>query len=60
MSDKEHAKKKARRRASRQHQGPNHWHVERRSTVIICGNCQAKIPVWKNPDYCPQCEQGKP
>ena len=59
MSDKEDAQKSARRCASRMHQGPNHWHVERRSTVIICGNCEAKIPIWKNPDYCPECEEGK-
>ena len=59
MDDKEKAQKSARRRASRNHQGPNHWHVERRSNVIICGNCEAKIPVWKDPQYCPECEEGK-
>ena len=58
-SDKDNARNKARRRASREHQGPNHWHVERRSTVIICGHCEAKIPLWKNPQYCPECEEGK-
>jgi len=60
MSEREDEKNKTRRRASRAHQGPNHWHVETRSTVIICGHCEAKIPVWKKPKYCPECEQGKP
>lgn len=48
-----------RKRASRTHQGPGHWHVEKRSTVIICGNCQAKIPKWKSPRFCPECGAGK-
>lgn len=48
-----------RRRASRTHQGAGHWHVEKRSSVIICGNCQARIPKWKNPQSCPECNQGE-
>ena len=48
-----------RKRASRVHQGPGHWHVEKRTSVIICRNCQAKIPKWKNPQYCPECSEGK-
>ena len=48
-----------RKRASRTHQGSGHWHVERRSTVIVCQNCEAHIPKWKNPKYCPECGEGK-
>jgi len=48
-----------RNRASRRHQGLGHWHVEKRSTVIVCGNCEARIPKWKNPKYCPECGAGK-
>ncbi|WP_181389854.1 hypothetical protein [Leucothrix pacifica] len=48
-----------RKRASRTHQGPGHWHVEKRSTVIVCQNCEAHIPKWKNPKYCPECGEGK-
>ena len=59
MNRKDQTKHSTRQRASRTHQGPNHWHVERRSSVIICGNCGVKIPVWKNPQFCPECEEGK-
>lgn len=48
-----------RKRASRTHQGRGHWHVEKRSSVIVCGNCQARIPRWKNPQFCPECREGE-
>jgi rubrerythrin len=48
-----------RKRASRMHQGLGHWHVEKRSSVIICRNCKTHIPKWKNPKYCPSCGDGK-
>ncbi len=48
-----------RKRASRVHQGPGHWHVEKRTNVIICRSCQAKIPKWKKPQYCPECYEGR-
>lgn len=44
MSDLE-TKEITRKRAARQHQGDGHWHVERRSTVIICRACGERIPM---------------
>ena len=37
----------------------NHWHVNKRSSVIICKFCETKIPIWENPKYCPNCLDGK-
>ena len=48
-----------RKRASRRHQGPGHWHVEKSSSFIICGDCKARIPKWKKPQFCPDCGAGK-
>lgn len=59
QNHKEDERNITRKRASRRHQGPGHWHVEKRSTVIVCGNCQARIPKWKNPRSCPDCGDGK-
>jgi len=56
---KEEERNITRRRASRLHQGPGHWHVEKKSSVIVCGNCKAHIPKWKNPQFCPECGKGK-
>lgn len=56
---KEDERNITRRRASRIHQGPGHWHVEKRSSVIICRNCKARISKWKNPKFCPECFAGK-
>jgi len=50
---KEDERNITRRRASRRHQGSGHWHVEKRSSAIICRNCDARIPKWKDPKYCP-------
>lgn len=58
MSDFE-TKEITRKRAARLHQGDGHWHVERRSTVIICRVCAEHIPTWKNPNHCPACLDGK-
>ena len=46
-------------RAARTHQGNGHWHVERRANVIICQNCEARIPTWMKPQFCPECEEGR-
>ena len=54
-NNKEQAKIKAYSRAKRTHQGNAHWHVNKRSTVLICKFCETKIPIWKNPKYCPNC-----
>jgi len=48
-----------RKRAARSHQGSGHWHVEKTTSFIICGNCEQRIPRWKNPEYCPDCGEGK-
>ena len=40
--------------------GDSQWHVEKRSTVLICQNCEARIPLWKKPKYCPECGAGRP
>lgn len=46
-------------RAARKHQGPG-WHVEVRSTVIVCRRCKAHIPRSLKPAFCPECGDGKP
>ena len=56
---KEEAKAVAYSRAKRTHQGNNHWHVNKRSSVIVCKFCETKIPIWKNSKYCPNCLNGK-
>ena len=45
--------------AKRSHAGDNHWHVNKRSSVIICKFCETKIPIWEKPKYCPNCLDGK-
>ena len=45
--------------AKRSHAGDNHWHVNKRSSVIICKFCETKISIWENPKYCPNCLDGK-
>ena len=46
-------------RSQRTHQGKNHWHVNKRSTIIVCKFCETKIPIWKKPVFCPNCLDGK-
>ena len=55
ISLKEKMQEIAYKRARRTHQGKNHWHVNRRSSIIICKFCETKIPIWKKPKYCPNC-----
>ena len=59
LNIKEETKAKAYSRAKRTHLGENHWHENQRSSVIICKFCETKIPIWKNPKYCPNCLEGK-
>jgi len=56
----DHRREKARTqlRARRHHQGDGHWHVERRSSVIICCDCGARIPRRLKPPFCPECGAG--
>jgi rubrerythrin len=44
--------------AARQHQGPGHWHVRIRSSVIECRGCGTRLPKWSNPPACPECGSG--
>ena len=53
------ARDKSHRRTVRGEDGDGHWHVEKRSTVLICKNCDARIPLWKKPKFCPDCGAGK-
>lgn len=46
-------------RAARQHQGVGHWHVEVRSIAIVCRRCEARIPRWQDPAFCPECGDGR-
>ena len=41
-------------RADRMHQGKGHWHVERRSSVVICRACRARILRSMRPTCCPE------
>jgi len=59
LTIKQNAQIKAHKRAKRFHQGENHWHVNKRSNIIVCKICETKIPIWKNPKYCPICLEGK-
>ena len=56
---KEKFKSIAYSRAKRFHQGNNHWHVNKRSSVIVCKFCETKIPIWENPEFCPVCLDGR-
>lgn len=46
-------------RAAREHQGSHHWHVRRRSTVIVCRACGERIPRSLRPSHCPGCGAGE-
>jgi len=59
LSIKEKAQEIAHKRAKRFHQGKNHWHVNKRSNIMVCKFCETKIPIWRNPKYCPNCLEGK-
>ena len=51
--------KATRLRAAREHQGDHHWHVRRRSTVIVCRACGERIPRSLRPSHCPGCGAGE-
>ena len=57
--DRERIKERTRFKATRAHQGRNHWHVDIRSSVIVCRACGAKIPKYLEPQFCPECGDGK-
>jgi rubrerythrin len=57
-SDHLDEKARTRRRAQRRHQGGNHWHVELRSSVVVCRACGARIARRLAPKSCPRCGAG--
>jgi rubrerythrin len=57
-ADRRREKARTQTRARRNHQGSDHWHVERRLSVIICRNCGAHIPRQVKPSFCPECGAG--
>ncbi len=57
-NERECTKDKTRDKAKRFHKG-HHWHVEIRSSVIVCRACEAKIPKYTDPQFCPECSSGK-
>lgn len=59
LDAKDRIRGKAYLSAKRFHAGNNHWHVNKRTSVIICKFCETKIPIWENPKYCPNCLDGK-
>jgi rubrerythrin len=59
LPDNESIKDRTRFKASRMHQGSGHWHVRVRSSVIVCGECEAKIPKSQRPEFCPECGAGR-
>ena len=56
--EKDVAREKSHRRAARD-RGKAAWRVEKRSTVLICRECDARIPLWKKPSFCPECGAGQ-
>jgi Zn finger protein HypA/HybF involved in hydrogenase expression len=59
LADNEAIKDRPRIKATRTHQGNGHWHVNVRSSVIVCGECNAKIPKNMRPGFCPECGAGR-
>ena len=59
LNAKEELRSEASLWAKRTHAGKNHWHINKRTSVIVCKFCETKIPIWKNPKYCPNCLEGK-
>ena len=59
LNTKDKTRGKAYLGAKRSHAGDNHWHVNKRTSIIICKFCETKIPIWKKPKYCPNCLDGK-
>jgi len=59
LNAKEQLRSEASLGATRTHAGNNHWHINKRTSVIVCKFCETKIPIWKNPKYCPNCLEGK-
>ena len=59
LNTKDKIRSKAYLWAQRTHHGKNHWHVNKRSSVIVCKFCETKIPIWENPEFCPVCLDGR-
>jgi len=57
-ADRQRERARTRLRAHRRHHGGGHWHVEVRSSVIICRDCGMRIPRRLDPKYCADCGAG--
>ncbi len=53
------SKHSTRYNAARKHLGDGHWHVRIRTSVIVCGACEAAIPKSLKPKFCPVCGAGR-
>ena len=56
--DRQREKARTRNRAQRGHRGGGHWHVNVRSSVIICRACGARVHRSVKPAACPECGDG--
>ena len=59
LNAKEQLRSEASLWATRTHAGNNHWHINKRTSVIVCKFCETKISFWENPKYFPYCLEGK-
>jgi Zn finger protein HypA/HybF involved in hydrogenase expression len=59
LPERDESKARTRLKAGRMHRGQGHWHVEVRSSVIVCGECEAQIPRELRPAFCPECGAGR-
>jgi hypothetical protein len=57
-AERQREKARSRIRAQRLHQGRRHWHVNVRSTMIVCRACGANVPKHVNPQSCRECGSG--
>ena len=59
LNAKEQICSKAYLQAKRTHAGDNHWHINKKFSIIVFKFCETKIAIWKNSNYCPNCLDGK-
>jgi hypothetical protein len=57
-ADRHREKARTRNRAQRGHRGAGHWHVDVRSSVIVCRACGARILISLKPVACSECGRG--
>ena len=57
-ANRQREKARTRERAQRGHRGTGHWHVNVRSSVIVCRACGARVRKSLKPEVCPECGSG--